>query len=77
MIANEAWEAVHHGVASRKDIDAAMVYGTNYPMGPFQWSAEWGNATVLDVLDHLWSEYHDPRYRASQRLRSAARAAVE
>ena len=77
MIANEAWEAVHHGVASRTDIDAAMVYGTNYPMGPFQWCGEWGNATVLDVLDHLWSEYHDPRYRASQRLRSAARATVE
>jgi 3-hydroxybutyryl-CoA dehydrogenase len=78
MIGNEAWEALHHGVASRADIDAAMVYGTNYPMGPFQWCDEWGTACVLDVLDHLWGEYHDPRYRASQLLRSAARgAAVE
>ena len=76
MIANEAWETVHHGVASRGDIDAAMVLGTNYPMGPFEWCDEWGPSTVLETLDALWSEYHDPRYRASQRLRSAARAAA-
>ena len=31
MIANEAWEAVSHGVASRADVDAAMVYGTDCP----------------------------------------------
>ena len=35
-----------------------------------------GAANVFDVLDHLWSEYHDPRYRASQLLRSAARGAL-
>ena len=76
MIANEAWEAVHHGVAARADIDAAMVYGTNYPVGPFAWCDEWGAANVLEVLDQLWSEYRDPRYRASQRLRAVARAAT-
>ena len=76
MIANEAWEAEHHGVASREDIDAAMVLGTNYPTGPFAWSEEWGVATLLETLDNLWSEYRDGRYRASQRLRAASRAAV-
>jgi 3-hydroxybutyryl-CoA dehydrogenase len=73
MIANEAWEAAHQGVAAPADIDTAMLYGTNYPAGPFAWCAEWGAPYVLDVLDRLWSEYHDPRYRASQLLRSEAR----
>jgi 3-hydroxybutyryl-CoA dehydrogenase len=73
MIANEAWETAHHGVATPQDIDAAMVLGTNYPCGPFEWSSSWGEAHVLEVLDALSDEYRDPRYRASQRLRAQAR----
>jgi 3-hydroxybutyryl-CoA dehydrogenase len=76
MIANEAWEAAHHGIASPEDIDAAMVLGTNYPVGPFQWCERWSLASLLQILDTLWSEYRDPRYRASHNLRSAARTRV-
>ena len=72
MIANEAWEAVLHGVASSEDIDLAMELGTNYPVGPFEWSGRWGHAVVLEVLDALWETYHDPRYRASRLLREVA-----
>ncbi|WNF00338.1 3-hydroxyacyl-CoA dehydrogenase [Streptomyces luomodiensis] len=76
MIANEAWETAHCGVASPDDIDEAMVLGTNYPMGPFQWCAQWGATNLLETLDALWAEYHDPRYRASQRLRAHARSSL-
>ncbi|WP_326686204.1 3-hydroxyacyl-CoA dehydrogenase [Streptomyces sp. NBC_01795] len=74
MIANEAWETAYHDVASPGDIDNAMVLGTNYPMGPFAWSAQWSSHRVLELLDALWSSYHDPRYRASFALRTAAPA---
>ncbi|MEH0628422.1 3-hydroxyacyl-CoA dehydrogenase family protein [Streptomyces stelliscabiei] len=70
MIANEAWETAYHGVATPDDIDTAMCLGTNYPMGPFAWSARWSTRGVLELLDALWSSYHDPRYRASHALRS-------
>ncbi|MEU2686866.1 3-hydroxyacyl-CoA dehydrogenase [Streptomyces hygroscopicus] len=72
MIANEAWETAHHGIATPDDIDTAMLLGTNYPMGPFAWSARWSTRSTLELLDALWSSYHDPRYRASHALRSAA-----
>ena len=74
MIVNEAWEAVHVGVADADDVDTAMTLGTNYPAGPFEWCRRWGTANVLALLDALLIEYGDPRYRASQAMRAAARA---
>lgn len=68
----EPWETAQHGVATPDDIDTAMRLGTNYPMGPFAWSARWSTGRVLEMLDALWSSYHDPRYRASHALRAAA-----
>ncbi|MEU4453069.1 3-hydroxyacyl-CoA dehydrogenase [Nocardioides sp. NPDC023903] len=72
VIANEAWETALHGVATPDDIDVAMELGTNYPVGPFAWTRDWGSSTVLELLDQLWSTYHDTRYRANRLLRSAA-----
>jgi len=73
MIVNEAWETAHVGTAAPEDIDAAMVLGTNYPLGPFAWSRRWSDAAVLQVLDALHVEYGDARYRASIRLRASTR----
>jgi 3-hydroxybutyryl-CoA dehydrogenase len=72
VIANEAWETALHGVATPDDIDVAMELGTNYPVGPFAWTRDWGPSTILELLDQLWSTYHDTRYRANRLLRSAA-----
>ncbi|OZC61953.1 3-hydroxyacyl-CoA dehydrogenase [Rhodococcus sp. 15-725-2-2b] len=69
VIANEAWEATMHGVASPADIDIAMKLGTNYPAGPFEWTRDWSRAAVLELLDALWFSYHDTRYRANRLLR--------
>ena len=74
VIANEAWEAALHGVATTADIDLAMQLGTNYPVGPFEWTRRWGPEAVLEILDQLWNTYHDTRYRASRDLRFAATA---
>jgi 3-hydroxybutyryl-CoA dehydrogenase len=73
MLANEAFEAVMHGVASEADVDAAMKAGVNYPRGPVEWAREIGIAMVLSVIDHIHEQTLDPRYRASLGLRMASR----
>jgi 3-hydroxybutyryl-CoA dehydrogenase len=77
MLANEAHQTVLNGVAAPDDVDTAMELGTNYPLGPLRWCDQWSPATVACILDNLWSEYRDPRYRASTRLRAAARMSLQ
>ncbi len=72
MLINEAVEALHLGVASVTDIETAMTKGVNYPKGLLQWCDDWGAANCLAVLDGLYEEYHEERYRASTLLRKHA-----
>lgn len=74
MLANEAFEAFLHGVASLDAIDQAMLYGVNYPRGPVAWAREIGLRNVLATLDNLQAATGDPRYRASLALRLAVDA---
>jgi 3-hydroxybutyryl-CoA dehydrogenase len=48
-IFNEAGMALCENVATRGDIDIAMIKGTNYPKGPLDWSDEVGPNTVRGV----------------------------
>jgi 3-hydroxybutyryl-CoA dehydrogenase len=63
MIINEAYYAVQEGTATREDIDLAMKLGTNYPYGPFEWSLKIGIAHVYELLDALYHDTHDERYK--------------
>lgn len=72
MLINEAYEATLQRVASPADIDLAMCFGVNYPLGPFAWGSEIGLEKVREVLDALFASTGDPRYRASLGLRRAA-----
>jgi 3-hydroxybutyryl-CoA dehydrogenase len=74
MLANEAAEAVHTGVASADAIDRAMRLGVNYPNGPLAWAEAIGLNRACDVLDHLARTYGEDRYRASWLLRRKALA---
>jgi 3-hydroxybutyryl-CoA dehydrogenase len=74
MLANEAAEVVHTGVASAEAVDQAMRLGVNYPRGPLAWAEAIGLERVRDVLDHLARTYGDDRYRASWLLRRRALA---
>jgi 3-hydroxybutyryl-CoA dehydrogenase len=69
MLANEAADAVHTGVASAEAVDQAMRLGVNYPLGPLAWAEAIGLERVRDVLDHLARAYGEDRYRASWLLR--------
>lgn len=69
MLINEAVDALLLGIASASDLETAMTKGVNYPKGLLAWCDEWGAAKCLDILDSLYNEYHEDRYRASSLLR--------
>lgn len=50
------------GVASKEDIDNAMVTGLNYPMGPLALGDLTGLDIVKFVSDALYEQLKDPRY---------------
>jgi 3-hydroxybutyryl-CoA dehydrogenase len=63
MIINEAFYTVQEGTASKKDIDIAMKLGTNYPLGPFEWAKKIGIENVYLVLDSVYKDTKDERYK--------------
>jgi 3-hydroxybutyryl-CoA dehydrogenase len=73
MLANEAAFAVGEGVADAETVDLAMRLGANYPQGPLAWAKEIGYERVVDVLDHLRTEFGSERYRVAPLLRRWAR----
>lgn len=66
---NEAAELVETGVASVEDIDKAMQLGANHPMGPLTLGDFIGLDVCLAIMDVLYEETHDSKYRASLLLR--------
>lgn len=64
MVINEAYFAKEEGLATSEDIDTAMKYGVNYPLGPLDWAARTGSQHVATLLDELYLVTGDPRYRA-------------
>lgn len=73
MLINEAVDAVYLNVTSVEDMELAMTKGVNYPKGLLKWCDEWGAEKCLAILDSLYDEYHEDRYRASALLRKMAR----
>ena len=73
---NEAIGALQEGVASAEDIDKAMKLGSNHPMGPLALADLVGNDVTLDILDILFEETGDPRYRANFLLKKMVRAGM-
>ena len=69
QVVNEAAFALDEGVGSAADIDAGMVHGLNYPRGILAWADQIGLDHVLSVLDALFEEQRDSRYRAAPLLR--------
>lgn len=74
MLINEAVEALHLNIASAKDLELAMTKGVNYPKGLLQWCDEWTAKKCLSIIDGLYNDYHEDRYRASILLRKMAAA---
>ncbi|WP_224268956.1 3-hydroxyacyl-CoA dehydrogenase family protein [Haloprofundus salinisoli] len=69
----EAVRMVESGVASPRDIDAAMELGYNHPMGPLELGDVVGLDVRLDILEHLREELGE-RFRPPTLLRKKVRA---
>lgn len=73
MLINEAADALFLNIASAEDIDNAMTKGVNYPKGLLAWADEKGMEWCVTMLDTLYDEYHEDRYRCSPLLRKMKR----
>jgi len=69
MLINEAADAIAMNITSEPDLETAMTKGVNYPKGLLAWADEWGIEKVISVIDGLYEEYHEDRYRVSALLR--------
>ena len=68
QLVNEAAFAVGEGVGSEEDLDVGMVLGLGHPRGPIAWAEAIGLEHVMAVLDGLWDERREERYRPAPLL---------
>ncbi|WP_425805277.1 3-hydroxyacyl-CoA dehydrogenase family protein [Desulfitobacterium sp. Sab5] len=71
---NEAVQAYQEGVGSAEDIDTAMKLGANFPMGPLALADLVGVDIVLAVMEVLYQEFNDSKYRPALLLKKMVRA---
>jgi len=70
---NESIGVLADGVASAEDIDEAMKLGANHPIGPLALGDLVGLDVCLAIMETLFCEYGDPKYRPHALLRKMVR----
>jgi len=73
---NEAIGILADGVASAEDIDTAMKLGANHPMGPLALADLIGNDINLAIMEVLYNEFGDSKYRPHPLLRKMVRGGL-
>jgi len=73
---NEAIGLRENGTASVEDIDKAMKLGCGFPMGPLELGDMIGLDIVLAIMDVLYQETCDSKYRPSPLLRKMVRGGL-
>ncbi|MCE7993873.1 MAG: 3-hydroxyacyl-CoA dehydrogenase [Roseivirga sp.] len=63
MIINEAFYTLQEGTATIEDIDQGMKLGTNYPFGPFEWCDRIGLQHVYELLEAIYEDTKEERYK--------------
>lgn len=61
---NEAIFCLHEGLATPEAIDTVMKLGMNHPIGPLALADLIGLDTCLSIMDVLYHEFRDSKYRA-------------
>ena len=73
---NEAVGILAEGVATAEDIDESMKLGANHPMGPLALGDLIGLDVCLAIMDVLYEEFGDSKYRAHPLLRKMVRGNI-
>ena len=71
---NEGIGILADGVAKAEEIDQAMMLGANHPIGPLALGDLVGLDVCLAIMDVLYTEFGDTKYRAHPLLRKMVRA---
>jgi len=71
---NEAFCVLGEGLATPEEIDEGMKLGCNHPIGPLALADMIGLDTMLAVMEVLYMEFADPKYRPAMLLREMVAA---
>lgn len=73
---NEAVGIFAEDIASVEDIDEAMKLGANHPIGPLALADLIGNDVCLAIMEVLYEEFGDSKYRPHPLLRKMVRGGL-
>ena len=73
---NEAVGIYAEGIASVEDIDNAMKLGANHPMGPLALGDLIGLDVCLAIMEVLYNEFADSKYRPHPLMKKMVRAGL-
>jgi 3-hydroxybutyryl-CoA dehydrogenase len=71
---NEAIFCVYENVATPEAVDAVMKLGMNHPMGPLTLADLIGLDVCLNIMETLYADFSDPKYRPCPLLRKMVAA---
>jgi len=69
----EAIKLLENTVASKEDIDTIMKYGMNHPIGPIKLADFIGLDICLNIMQVIYENSNDDRYKPSQLLEALVR----
>ena len=73
---NEAADLLYTGVASAEGIDTAMKLGANHPMGPLELGDFIGLDICLAIMETIFTETGDSKYRPALTMKKMVRAGL-